>query len=239
MPKKKRRAKRPADDDSPLKNSRFGADEIDAFDEDETATPFDTLPSFRKLPSAEGQIVTKKGLQKLLGWHQNTLEAWIDRGLPCRVRGSEKRDYQISTADAIHWIMREIQEVTMRLYSGDDAVDESMLRRLHPDDPRHRKEILHADKLELELSKEYKDVISIRDAMVILAEQFGVVKSQLTALPGRVMMQLSRMDDPREIEKLLKAELFQSLEAMNVEDVAKADDPLQIGADEEDEEEKL
>lgn len=240
MAKKKTRKKR-SDDDSPLKNSRLS--EIDGGEaEGSEGSLFDMLPSFRRERSGEGRIVTKKELQFLLGWHQNTMEGWLNRGAPVRQRGGTRQDYQIATAEFIQFVFREIEDVTKRLYADADLVGEedSTLRRLHPEDPRFRKEFLHADKLELELSKEYKDVISIRDAMVILAEQFGVVKSRLSALPGRVMMQLSKMDKPREIEKLLKDEIFQTLESLNLEDVSKADDPLALGkGDAEDDDEKL
>lgn len=94
---------------------------------------------------------------------------------------------------------------------------EGLLKRLHPDDPRHKKETLHAAKLELDLAVRRGEFLDRQEVRALQNEQDSALKSQLEAIPGRISIKLANMTDPRVIDRLLKTEIHKAYESYNAD----------------------
>jgi phage terminase Nu1 subunit (DNA packaging protein) len=157
-------------------------------------------------------IVNRRQLAAILECQPTSIDKMVDRGMPYVSRPATRRDeWQFSTKAAIEWLAGGAY------LKGDDAAPTSDLARLRVEKEREELAIRRTQRelREFEVAKLRETVISLDDMQQIFDEQHGVVKSVLSALPGRLAETLAVETDPRTCQRLIEDEVNAALAALS------------------------
>lgn len=83
---------------------------------------------------------------------------------------------------------------------------------------------------ELELSKKRQEVVSINDVLDAVADEYMLLRTELSSLHRSLAMELSRTNDPQECSSILEAAINKSLDNLTKDDTDSLLDALNVAS---------
>lgn len=148
-------------------------------------------------------IVNRADLADILGCALGTVDGYVRDGMP--EEPSEGRQRRFNTAQAIKWLRERDKGSTDQTELADAELRERKAR---------------AGLRELELGERARSMVHISDLVMLMDEQFGIVKSHLSALPARLANRLAAETDPTEVRRVIREEVASMYAAMQPEPLA-------------------
>jgi len=142
-----------------------------------------------------GMVVGSAELAEILGVAIKTIGRWVDKGMPVRSDGNDRksrRERRFDTAAVIRWLV-------------DGPADLTPAARL--DAAKLRKQSASTTLKELELGERSGRLIDMEIPAEQINEQFAVLKSQLLAIPARLTHQVAATSEPDVVRRILVEEL--------------------------------
>ena len=136
----------------------------------------------------------------------NTLTKWVGGG---KVRTNEKglRCFQDVAIALIGTISRDRDRFKSLKTDGDlkEEVERARLRKL----------LLEADIIEIDRDERRGQLISVEEAIAEIEDGFTRVKTKLMALPDRLALEISGLNDPVEIREILADTVREALQELH------------------------
>lgn len=170
--------------------------------------------------TATGTIVTKKRLADLLGVTRHAVARMVAEGCPYRERGGREggqTEWSFDTAAVVRWLREtDVQAEIDRLESGGE-----MLKRFHPDDPRHEERVTATELRKLELAELQGSRILKEDARQQLAEEYEIVRAGLRKFPREAAKRIAALApgrvDVKKVEEVLSREVEGAMENLDAD----------------------
>ena len=176
------------------------------------------------MAKGRGQKVNRTGLSEIFGVALPTIDSWVRAGCPFDVRGSGKgKPWVFDTSDVARWRETKAREEA----SGTTVVEESELKR--------RKLLAETLAAEHDLLVKKRLLAPLDQVERNLSRVFAEVRTNMRALPGRVVSQLIGEHDERKFKAVLLAEVDAALESLASLDITADDSDAEGANDGEDE----
>lgn len=146
-------------------------------------------------------IVNKVQLADIFAVSLPTIEAWVRDGMPHMDRRG--REWQFDTRPCIDWLILKKAE-------GKRTEEAESFEAA-----RARERAAVATLRELELAKTQGELVPIADVVSKIEEEYGVVKSRLRAMPGRMAQALAAETDVAAVERRLRDEIDDTLKTLS------------------------
>lgn len=144
-------------------------------------------------------ITNRAGLAEIIGCALGTIDGYVRDGMPANKNG---REWQFDTAQCIRWF-RDRDRVST---PASDLADAEL---------RERK--ARAALKELELGERARQLVHIDDLVILMDEQFSIIKSVLDQLPARIAHPVSAQSDPAKCREIVRNQIHGAYAAMNAE----------------------
>lgn len=158
-------------------------------------------------------IFNRVELADLLGVHKTTIDEWVREGMPYKARPDQtrqgERQWKFDSAETVEWLVARAKG------SGVGVDDGSKSAAKVEQEAKARERIAIAGLKEMEYAQALKELVHIDDVIERVEEQYAIVKSRLQAIPGRMAQQLAVESDAATVERLLKQEVSECLEALS------------------------
>ena len=151
-----------------------------------------------------GRIVTQGELSDILGVTSNTIRAWKGQGLPCISAGRRGQAAKFDTQEVIEWIKNKDAGEGGEVF--DYKVEQARLTKLK------------ADNEELLKREKEGSLGNAEDVFVAWSQLLANFRAKILSLPSKLAPELADLDDPREIQGLLKGRLYEALEELQASD---------------------
>lgn len=148
-------------------------------------------------------IVNRLELSDVLGCALATVDKHVKDGCPFVERPNRDagaKEWRFDTKEVIKFLIEKGHENTPQ------AAEKALVRR---------EQAAKTGLKELELAEKQGQMVTSDDAAELLEEQLGIVKSRITAIPGRLAQALAVETDPATVLRLLKVEVSEALEAIS------------------------
>ena len=156
-------------------------------------------------------------LQQLTGRSYRTIKARLEKLEPSSRDG---KTIFYSPREALPLLFEDV----VRIEDGGEDLDEDG-KRLKPYErltlQRIRFEKARADKIELEVDQIKKNLLEAEKVELAWSEMIGSFRAKILGLPARSALQVSQMDDPAEIEALMRSIVSEALTELSEYDPAK------------------
>ena len=154
-----------------------------------------------------GKIVNQRELTEIIGCSGNTIAAWRSEGMPCLATGGKKgAASQYDTEEVFAWARARAS----RTQSPDDIDAKYEQARLTK---------LKADNEALDVALKEGSLIEAAAVADVWDRLLGNFRARLLALPAALADELAVLEDPREVQAVLKVTLNQVLEELANTDV--------------------
>jgi phage terminase Nu1 subunit (DNA packaging protein) len=158
-------------------------------------------------------IFNRVELAELLGVHKTTIDEWVREGMPFKARPDPtrqgERQWKFESAETVEWL------VTRAKGSGVGVDDGSKSAAKVEQEAKARERTAIAGLKEMEYAQALKELVHIDDVIERVEEQYAIVKSRVQAIPGRMAQQLAVETEAATVERLLKQEVSECLEALS------------------------
>lgn len=147
-------------------------------------------------------------LAQRLDVDQRTIQRWAKDG---KFRRRNRDEFDLVSAD--HWVISDLREKLEKeknsadSFKGRDALVSAQTRKFEAE----------AKLKELEYDQKTGQLIEVEEAIAEIKDAFARIKSKLTALPARLALELSGMNDPKNISGLLESVIDESLQELSAE----------------------
>lgn len=154
-----------------------------------------------------GRIVNQRELSELLGVSSNTIAAWRSEGMPCLATADKKgAASQYDTEEVFAWARAR----SSRTQSSEDIDAKYEQARLTK---------LKADNEALDVALKEGSLIEAAAVADVWDRLLGNFRARLMALPAALADELAVLEDPREVQAVLKVTINQVLEELANTDV--------------------
>ena len=152
------------------------------------------------IPISERLICNKAELAEAFGVSVAAVDAWLRRGCPHVQRGARGLAWKFNLISVAEWRFKggETQD-------GDDPEQMS---------PKERLDWYRGTRERVALEQQRGELIPADDVEQEWMRQISIAKGRLLALPMRIAPDLIGKDEPRDIERTLKAALTDVLEEL-------------------------
>jgi excisionase family DNA binding protein len=148
-----------------------------------------------------------------LGVHKTTIDDWVREGMPYKARPDAtrvgERQWKFDSAEVVEWLVSRAKS------SGVGVDDSSKAAAKVEQEAKARERTAIAGLKEMEYAERLKVMVHVDDVIERVEEQYSIVKSRLQAIPGRMAQSLSVESDPAMVERMLKQEVSEALEALS------------------------
>lgn len=146
--------------------------------------------------------VNRSELARLLGVALTTIDSYRHAGLPSRVEG---HNVVFDVAEAFKWYRDYLERATK---GATDSLEAAKLREL----------AASATLKELRVERERRNLVPAEYAAESVSRVLSNVRARLLALPQALAPEASRLDDPHQIEQLLRSALYDAMTEIAEED---------------------
>jgi len=150
-------------------------------------------------------IVNRSNLADVLGVALTTVDTYRRQGMPIAQEGSQGKEFQFDTKEVIEWL------ITLKVGGGEGGKVSTY------EMSRAREKAATARMKELQLEEMEGRMLDVDDIMAPIEEQYGVVKSRVQAIPGRMAQTLAPELSAAAVERMLKAEINQALAELSTD----------------------
>lgn len=150
-------------------------------------------------------IVNRTQLADILGVSPTTVLKRVEQGMPVQQRGDRTTEWVFDTVAVIKWL----QDVASGSADTEKSENEKVRTRAET-----RQTVAAAALKELELGQRQKVLVHVDDLVMLMDEQFAVLKSRFNALPARLAQRVAIETDPAECRKMLREEVNQAYAAI-------------------------
>jgi phage terminase Nu1 subunit (DNA packaging protein) len=157
-------------------------------------------------------LLNRSQAAELLDVSLPTMDVYVKRGCPFVQRGSKGKEWQFSAVDIVKWARQQDVEKAL----GDIEVTDF-------EEGRRRKVVAEAQIAEYELAKLRRTMIHVQDVQAVVSDEYGMVRSRLFQIPGRLAQMVAVETDASIIEGMIKAEVADALEELSA-DGGRSDD---------------
>jgi phage terminase Nu1 subunit (DNA packaging protein) len=147
-------------------------------------------------------IVNRTQIGEIFGWEVKTVDARVKDGMPFLARPGVRgaKGWQFSPKDCIAWVLEKAQKG-----SKTDRTAVVNLRILEAD----------ATMKEIRVAGEQKRLVAVERVGALVETKLSIVKSRLTAIPGRLHQAVAVENDPAVVLRLIKDEVNEALDEIS------------------------
>lgn len=141
-----------------------------------------------------GEIVNKRELAKILGKSERALTEWQKEGMPIASSGARGQANRYDTQKVIEWLIKRASDQSSKM-----------------DAAKLRLTIAQAEKAELEVKEMHGELIAVDDMKMMWSNVLAAFRAKVLSIPSRLTPQLTHLNDPKKIDKIIKETLFEAL----------------------------
>lgn len=154
-----------------------------------------------------GRVVNQRELSELLGVSSNTIAAWRSEGMPCLATAGKKGESsRYDTEEVFEWVKGRAAR-TQSTDNIDAKYEQARLTKLK------------ADNEALDVALKEGSLIEAAAVADVWERLLGNFRARMLALPAALADELAVLDDPREVQAVLKVTMNQVLEELANTDV--------------------
>lgn len=154
-----------------------------------------------------GKIVNQRELAEIVGVSNNTIASWRSEGMPCLATADKKgASSRYDTEAVIDWLR----------HRSAGANDEETINGRYE---QARLTKLKADNEALDVALKEGSLIEAAAVADVWDRLLGNFRARLRALPAALADELAVLDDPREVQAVMKVTINQVLEELANTDV--------------------
>lgn len=148
--------------------------------------------------------VNRSQLASIMGWSLPTVDARVREGMPYLSKpgaGNKKGGtWEFETADCVKWFIDKATEPVAKNPQAEVSLRTAMAE---------------ATLKEIQVMEKQKLLIPIADVVKVVGENIAVLKSRVTALPGRLAQAVAVETDPASVLRIIKAEVAEVLDEIS------------------------
>jgi hypothetical protein len=154
-------------------------------------------------PAQRGEILNKQTFAKVFGLTIYAVEELLKRGLPVHRHGSRKLGWEINSADALAFIIRD------KLVTNESDPDAVAFR-----EAKLKKTVAEIVRIEAENKANRDNRITAEEAVALRRDESNVIRLHLNRVPGRVAAAAAAETNASNVEDLVADEINAAMTAI-------------------------